>query len=93
MGVRPWRCWWRRPALRFRLTRHHTLLKAARVLRRLVGGGELAGDDARAALLDAAGGHVGVDGCTAVEVHQTINDGLAYGRRLPPLYYPSERCW
>ncbi len=64
-------------------TRHHTLLKAARVLGRLVGGGELVEDDVRAVLLGAAGGHIGVDGCTAVEVHQTINDGLAYGRRLP----------
>ncbi len=64
-------------------TRHHTLLRAARVLGRLAGGGELVEDDARAALLDAAGGHIGVDGCTAAEVHQTINDGLVYGRRLP----------
>jgi copper chaperone CopZ len=41
-------------------TRHHTLLKAARTLGRLVGGGELAEDDARRALLAAASGH---DGC------------------------------
>lgn len=64
-------------------TRHHTLLKAARTLGQLVGGGELVEYDARAALLTAAGGHIGVDCCTAVEVHRTIADGLAYGRRLP----------
>jgi hypothetical protein len=34
-------------------------------------------------LIDAAGGHIGVDGCTAAEVEQTIKDGLVYGRRLP----------
>ena len=64
-------------------TRHHTLLKAARTLGRLVGGGELAEDDARRALLDAASGHVGVDDCTAAEVHRAISDGLAYGKQRP----------
>jgi hypothetical protein len=64
-------------------TRHHTLLRAARTLGRLVGGGELAEDDARRALLDAASRHISVDGCTAAEVHRTISDGLAYGQQLP----------
>lgn len=64
-------------------TRHHTLLKAARTLGRLVSGGELTEDDARDVLRDAAAGHIGVDGCTAGEVAQTINDGIAYGKRLP----------
>jgi hypothetical protein len=64
-------------------TRHHTLLKAARTLGRLVGGGELPEDDAWRALLDAASGHVGVDGCTAAEVRRAIGDGLAYGKQLP----------
>ena len=64
-------------------TRHHTLLKAARTLGRLVGGGELAEDDARAALLEAAARHVGVDGCVVDEVTRTIDDGLGYGKRLP----------
>ena len=64
-------------------TRHHSLLKAARTLGRLVGGDELVEDDARAALLDAAAGHVGVDGCTAAEVEQTIADGIGFGRQLP----------
>lgn len=64
-------------------TRHHALLKAARTLGRLVGGRELTLDDARGALLDAAAGHVGLEGCTAAEVRQTIEDGIAYGTRLP----------
>ncbi|MGH3701409.1 MAG: hypothetical protein ACRDRU_19120 [Pseudonocardiaceae bacterium] len=64
-------------------TRHHTLLKAARTLGRLVGGGELAQDDARDVLRDAAAGHIGVDGCTAGEVARTLNDGIAYGKQLP----------
>lgn len=64
-------------------TRHHTLLRAARTLGRLVGGGELIEDEARIALLTAAGGHIGIDGCTTTEVHQTIGDGLAHGKRLP----------
>lgn len=64
-------------------TRHRTLLKAARTLGRLVGGGELAEADAWRALLDAATGHVGVDGCTAAEVRRTISDGLAFGKQLP----------
>jgi len=64
-------------------TRHHNLLKAARTLGRLVGGGELAEDDARGALLGAAARHVGVDGCTVDEVTRTIDDGLGYGMRLP----------
>jgi len=64
-------------------TRHRTLLKAARTLGRLVGGGELAEADAWRALLDAAAGHVGVDGCAPAEVHRTIGDGLAFGKRLP----------
>lgn len=64
-------------------TRHCSLLKAARVLGQLVAGGEVAQEQAWAALRDAASGHVGVDGCTAAEVEQTITDGLVYGRRLP----------
>lgn len=64
-------------------TRHHSLLKAARTLGRLIGGGELAEDEARDALLDAAAGHIGVDGCTVEEVRQTIDDGIAYGKQLP----------
>lgn len=63
--------------------RHHTLLRAARTLGRLVGGGELDEDDARAALLVAAAGHIGVDGCTVGEVHRTVADGIRYGRQMP----------
>ncbi|ALL79296.1 hypothetical protein AD006_28680 (plasmid) [Pseudonocardia sp. EC080610-09] len=63
--------------------RHDTLLAAARTLGRLVGGGELTVYHARTALREAAAGHVGVDGCTAREVEQTIADGLAFGQQLP----------
>jgi len=64
-------------------TRHDTLLAAARTLGRLVGGRELSEDTARAALLQAAAGHVGIDGCTAQEVEQTVADGIAFGQQLP----------
>lgn len=64
-------------------TRHHTLLSAARTLGQLVGGDELTEHEARALLLNASVVHVGVDGCTAVEVSRTVSDGLAYGRRCP----------
>jgi hypothetical protein len=63
--------------------RHRTLLRAARTLGRLVAGGDLAEPAARAALLDAAARHIGVDGTTASEVAQAIDDGLAYGARAP----------
>ena len=64
-------------------TRHRSLLKAARTLGRLVGGGELGENDAREALLDAAHGHLGVDGFTEEELIRTVEDGIAYGMRLP----------
>lgn len=64
-------------------TRHHALLKAARTLGRLVGGGELTQDEARQALLTAAVGHIGVDDCTADEIARTVADGIAYGKQLP----------
>ncbi|HEX2300223.1 MAG TPA: bifunctional DNA primase/polymerase [Pseudonocardiaceae bacterium] len=64
-------------------TRHDVLLKAARTLGRLVGGDELGEDDAWRALLDAAAGHIGVEGCTVGEVRRAIGDGIAYGKRLP----------
>ena len=64
-------------------TRHRVLLKAARTLGRLVGGGELDDHSARAALLEAGSSHIGIDGCTLAEVHRTIEDGVEYGKRLP----------
>lgn len=64
-------------------TRHRVLLKAARTLGRLVGGGELIEDDARDALLEAAARHIGVDGCTADEVARSVEDGIAFGKQLP----------
>ncbi len=63
-------------------TRHHTRLKAARTLGRLVGGQELDEHEALAALRDAAYRHIGAD-CTESEVEQDLRDGLAYGRQLP----------
>jgi hypothetical protein len=63
--------------------RHRILLHAARTLGRLVAGGELTEPAAREALLDASAAHIGVDGTTAREVTQTIDDGLAYGAGAP----------
>ena len=63
-------------------TRHHTRLKAARTLGRLVGGGELDEYDAYEAVRAAAHHHIGHD-CTEAEVDQDLRDGLAYGRQLP----------
>lgn len=64
-------------------TRHRTLLKAARTLGRLIGARELAENDARQVLLEAASLHIGVDNCTAEEVQKTIDDGITYGKHLP----------
>lgn len=64
-------------------TRHRTLLKAARTLGRLIGADELAENDARHVLLEAASLHIGVDNCTAEEVQKTIDDGITYGKHLP----------
>lgn len=63
--------------------RHRTLLRAARTLGELVGGGALGLVDAREALRVAAARHIGVDGCTSSEVNQTIADGLNYGQDRP----------
>jgi hypothetical protein len=63
-------------------TRHTARLKAARALCRLVGGGELDENSARALLFDAASGHVGAD-TTEREVMRDIDDGLAFGRQQP----------
>ncbi|MFC9434758.1 bifunctional DNA primase/polymerase [Nocardia sp. NPDC057030] len=64
-------------------TRHIALLKAARTLGRLVGGGELTEYDARNALIAASAPHVGTAGYTTGEVVRTIDDAIAYGKRLP----------
>lgn len=63
--------------------RQATLLAAARTLGRLVGGGELDADNARAVLLDAAATHIGVDGFTRREAERTVDRALAYGARAP----------
>lgn len=64
-------------------TRHTSLLAAACTFGRLVGGGELNVDTARAALRSAAARHSGVDGMTDREITSTIDDGLRYGQRRP----------
>lgn len=64
-------------------TRHRTLLAAARTLGRLVGGDALDEATARGALLAAAAGYVGHGGYTAAQIARDVDDGLAYGMRLP----------
>ncbi len=69
-----------------RRNRHHhrrAIPRPCRLLPPRVGGGELAEDVARGALLAAAARHVGVDSCMANEVTRAIDDGLGYGKRLP----------
>lgn len=63
--------------------RHHTLLRAARTLGRLVGSDTLAESVARDALTAAARGYTGVEGYTAQHVDRDITDGLTYGSQLP----------
>lgn len=63
--------------------RQSTLLASARTLGRLVGGGEVDEDNARAILLNAAGVHIGVDGMTHAEVERTIDRAIEYGKQLP----------
>lgn len=63
--------------------RHATLLRAAVALGRLVAAGELGERDARAALHEAATGHIGYHTWTRSEAERTITDGLAYGARRP----------
>jgi hypothetical protein len=64
-------------------TRHATLLKAARALGRLVGGGELDETSAIAALQEAAAWYIGIKDWTAAKVDRDIHDGIEYGARLP----------
>ncbi|SDG82616.1 bifunctional DNA primase/polymerase [Pseudonocardia oroxyli] len=63
-------------------TRHTTRLRAARALGRLVAGGELDLARARWALLEAAQTHLDLD-TTAREIERDVDDGLAYGARMP----------
>jgi hypothetical protein len=64
-------------------TRHHALLRAARNLGRLVGGGALTVSAARTALSAAARAYIDVAGYTAHQIDTDITDGLAYGAQLP----------
>lgn len=63
--------------------RHHTLLRAARRLGHWVGSGALSEPAARAALIDAARGYLGIGGYTAAQVDRDITDGVTYGARFP----------
>ncbi|MEU4805291.1 bifunctional DNA primase/polymerase [Actinosynnema sp. NPDC023587] len=64
-------------------TRAHVLFTAACRLGELVGAGFLDEHAAREVLLDAAAGHLGVDGWTRREAVHHIGNGLAAGRRRP----------
>jgi hypothetical protein len=64
-------------------TRNSTLFKAACRLGERIAAGLLDETDAAATLREAANVHIGVDGCTAREVHNTITSGLTEGRRNP----------
>jgi hypothetical protein len=70
---------------------HAVLLRAALRMGNYVGGGALAEEDARAALLAAGTAHFGrwrCD-CTEAEVLRTINFGLSSGRQRP--LHPDDR--
>ncbi|CCH30709.1 bifunctional DNA primase/polymerase [Actinosynnema sp. NPDC047251] len=64
-------------------TRAHVLFTAACRLGELVGAGFLDEHAARDVLLDAAAGHVGVDGWTEREAAHHVGNGIAAGRRRP----------
>ncbi|MEB3372433.1 bifunctional DNA primase/polymerase [Saccharopolyspora mangrovi] len=63
--------------------RHHTLLRAAGALGRLVGGQELDYAAAENTLRHAVEGHLGRDGFTPDEADTTIRAGLAWGIQRP----------
>lgn len=63
--------------------RHHTLLKAAGALGRLVGARELEYTVAENTLLHAVEGHLGRDGFTPQEADTTIRSGLGWGIQRP----------
>ncbi|MEV0677424.1 bifunctional DNA primase/polymerase [Actinosynnema sp. NPDC050436] len=64
-------------------TRAHVLFTAACRLGELVGAGFLDEGAAREVLLDAAAGHLGVDGWTRREARHHVVNGIATGRRRP----------
>ncbi|WP_410662783.1 bifunctional DNA primase/polymerase [Amycolatopsis sp. lyj-84] len=63
--------------------RNATLYAAAIALGQLVAGGALVEDEARAALMTAAGRHIGIRAFTASEANTTITSGLAAGANRP----------
>ncbi|GAB3686611.1 bifunctional DNA primase/polymerase [Saccharopolyspora tripterygii] len=63
--------------------RHHTLLRAAGALGRLVGGQELDYAAAENALRQAVEAYLGRDGFTPAEADTTIRAGLAWGIQRP----------
>lgn len=64
-------------------TRNHTLFVAAARIGGFVAAGMLAEDAARAALIGACAGHVGVEGFSQTEAERTVNSGLRHGHRRP----------
>ncbi len=63
--------------------RNATLYAAAIALGQLVAGGALSADEVRAALMTAAGRHIGTRHFTAREADKTITSGLASGANRP----------
>lgn len=66
-----------------RTNRNATLYAAAIALGQLVAGGALGADEVRAALMTAAGRHIGTRHFTAREADTTITSGLAAGANRP----------
>jgi hypothetical protein len=64
-------------------TRNQTLFIAAARLGGFVAAGVLPEDNARAALIGACAGHVGVEGFDQAEAERTVESGLRHGTRRP----------
>lgn len=63
--------------------RNATLYTSALALGQLVAGGAVTEDEVRAALMTAAGRHIGVRAFTEREAHNTITSGLRAGKNRP----------
>jgi siderophore synthetase component len=64
-------------------SRNNALNLASYLLGQLVGSGEIAEQEARSVLEEAASVHLSVDGFNEREMHQTIRSGLTAGMRKP----------
>ncbi|WP_280215115.1 bifunctional DNA primase/polymerase [Nocardia cyriacigeorgica] len=63
--------------------RNLTVFRSALKLGRLVAAGEISDTHARAALVEAARAHVGIEGFTDAEVDRAIDNGFRYTARRP----------